>query len=76
MINVTISYIPGIRTHFLPAADNLFIIFSFNMLKTSDQLLTFFEGNFPDALDLIGKKDLIESYFSIKPAPLVSIKVR
>jgi hypothetical protein len=28
MMNVTISYIPGIRTHFLPAADILFITFS------------------------------------------------
>lgn len=32
MINVTISYITGIRTHYLPAADNLIVIFSSSFL--------------------------------------------
>jgi len=36
----------------------------------------FFEKYFPDAIDLIGKESLIETYFSIVASPLVSIKVR
>ena len=48
---------------------------SFKTIKTGEQLLTFFEGNFPDAVDLMGKKSLIDSYFAVSPAPLVSVKV-
>jgi hypothetical protein len=36
--------------------------------------VAFFKANFPDALDLMGTKYLIDTYFAIKPAPLVSIK--
>jgi hypothetical protein len=46
------------------------------MIENSDDLLTFFGANFPDAVDLMGEKYLVDSYFSITPAPLVSIKVR
>jgi hypothetical protein len=38
-------------------------------------LIGFFETNFPDSIPLIGKQKLIEDYFCIKPAALISIKV-
>ena len=49
--------------------------YRFKAIQSGSDLLSFFNENFPDALDLIGADCLIEAYFSIKPAPLVSIKV-
>ena len=54
-------------TLFLPLA-------IFEKITTVDELLTFFQKYFPDAISLIGKENLIETYFSSKPLPLVSIK--
>lgn len=54
----------------------LFMPFSnFDAIKTIDELLTFFSENFPDAVDLIGKKRLINDFFKATPQHLVSIKV-
>ncbi|XP_076260675.1 kynurenine 3-monooxygenase cn [Rhynchophorus ferrugineus] len=46
----------------------------FRSLTTQAELLTFFSDIFPDSLDLIGKKELVETYFSNEPSPLLSIK--
>ena len=56
---------------------SLFFVFNFRFkaIANGDDLSTFFNENFPDALDLIGQEHLIQSYFSVTPAPLVSIKV-
>lgn len=48
---------------------------NFQTIKTIDDLLTFFTEYFPDAIDLIGKKRLIEDFFSAKPQYLMSVKV-
>ncbi|XP_014255663.1 kynurenine 3-monooxygenase [Cimex lectularius] len=47
----------------------------FSMLDKKDKLLRFFRDKFPDAIDLIGEKSLIDTYFSTKPSFLISIKV-
>lgn len=52
-----------------------FFILSFDSILSADDVVNFFKENFPDALDLIGKSRLIESYFAIQPSPLISIKV-
>jgi kynurenine 3-monooxygenase len=46
----------------------------FEKLTTTDELLTFFQKYFPDAILLIGRENLIETFFSSKPLPLISIK--
>lgn len=46
----------------------------FQKLTNQDELLEFFQKYFPDAISLIGKENLIETYFSSKPLSLVSIK--
>ena len=46
----------------------------FQQLTTVDELLTFFQKYFPDAISFIGRENLIETYFSSKPLPLISIK--
>lgn len=46
----------------------------FQKLTTVDELLAFFQQYFPDAISLIGRQNLIETYFSSKPLPLMSIK--
>ena len=48
----------------------------FETLKTPNQVLEFFEKNFPDAVDLIGRQYLIECYFATKPSPLLTVKVK
>lgn len=47
----------------------------FNKIKNDEELLNFFRKNFADALPLIGEENLIDTYFSSKPQPLISIKV-
>ncbi|CAF1315106.1 unnamed protein product [Adineta ricciae] len=46
----------------------------FQQLTTVDELLTFFQKYFPDAISFIGRENLIETYFSSKPLPLISVK--
>ncbi|CAF1219488.1 unnamed protein product [Rotaria sp. Silwood1] len=46
----------------------------FQKITTTDELLTFFQQYFPDAISFIGRENLIETYFSSKPLPLISIK--
>lgn len=46
----------------------------FETLTTTDKLLEFFQKYFPDAISLIGRENLIETFFSSKPLSLVSIK--
>lgn len=46
----------------------------FQKLTTSEELLSFFQQYFPDAISLIGKQALIDTYFSSKPLSLMSIK--
>jgi len=68
MINVTISYIPGIRSHFLPAVDNLFIIFSSSLLDRLPVVFIFAKlfGYLMTRLKHIDQEDLnnpFEVYF-------------
>lgn len=49
---------------------------NFEKLRTAAELLEFFEENFPDAIQLIGEKRLVNDYFRAIPQHLVSIKVR
>lgn len=54
----------------------LFMPFNiFESLKTEKQLFTFFEQEFPDALDLVGRKELSNLFFKNPVGPLMSIKV-
>lgn len=46
----------------------------FRQLKTSDDVLKFFYKYFPDAVPLIGEKEILETYFSSKPQALISTK--
>lgn len=46
----------------------------FEQLTTTDELLGFFQKYFPDAITLIGRENLIETFFSSTPLPLISIK--
>ena len=46
----------------------------FDSIKTGSDLLNFFEKYFFDTLDLIGRQFLIDSFFSVTPEHLVSIK--
>ncbi len=48
---------------------------NFDKLKTSQEILFFFEKHFIDAIDLIGEKRLIEDFGKTKPQHLVSVKV-
>lgn len=49
---------------------------NFESIKTIDDLLAFFTENFPDAIDLIGQKRLINDFFKATPQYLVSVKVK
>ncbi|XP_014776105.1 kynurenine 3-monooxygenase [Octopus bimaculoides] len=46
----------------------------FETLHTKDDLLNFFEKTFPDSLPLIGRKSLVETFFSRKALPMVTVK--
>lgn len=48
----------------------------FECIKIPNDLLTFFGNYFPDAIDLIGTKRLVNDFFNCKPQSLVSVKVR
>lgn len=54
----------------------LFMPFTnFDQIKTIAELMDFFTEHFPDLIDLIGQKRLINSFFKATPQYLVSIKV-
>ncbi|CAI9724834.1 kynurenine 3-monooxygenase-like [Octopus vulgaris] len=46
----------------------------FESLHTKDDLLNFFEKTFPDSLPLIGREALVETFFSRKALPMVTVK--
>ncbi|CAF3539685.1 unnamed protein product [Rotaria sp. Silwood1] len=46
----------------------------FEKLTTANEFLIFFEKFFPDAISFIGRQNLIETFLSSKPSPLISIK--
>lgn len=48
---------------------------NFKEIQTYDILLQFFGEHFPDAIDLIGKKRLLNDFFKATPQHLVSVKV-
>ncbi|GLV41167.1 cinnabar [Carabus blaptoides fortunei] len=53
----------------------LFMPFAkFKLLDTSETLLAFFQKYFPDSVELIGRKHLVNDFFKATPSPLVSIK--
>ena len=47
---------------------------AFEQIRDMHDLISFFEKNFPDSIDVIGKHRLICDYFALKPASLISIK--
>ncbi|CAO1320848.1 unnamed protein product [Diamesa tonsa] len=47
---------------------------NFNLIKTPEELLTFFGQYFPDSIDLIGEKGLVNDFFKIKAQHLVAVK--
>lgn len=47
---------------------------NFNLIKTPDELLAFFKEYFPDSIDLIGEKGLVNDYFKIRAQHLVAVK--
>ena len=48
----------------------------FNAIVTKQDLVSFFEENFPDALSLIGKELLVTDYFKNPKGSLISIKCK
>lgn len=48
---------------------------NFGKIKTSEELLEFFNENFSDFISLVGSKRLINDYFKATPQYLVSVKV-
>ena len=47
---------------------------AFDAIKDMYDLMAFFEKNFCDSIDAIGKDKLIKDYFATKPSPLISVK--
>lgn len=55
---------------------NLFAPFHvLEKLKTSVELLKFYDEHFPDLLRLIGEQRLVQQFFEKEPQTLISIKV-
>ncbi|GAB6024376.1 hypothetical protein CHUAL_009542 [Chamberlinius hualienensis] len=48
----------------------------FQELDSDDQILQFFKKNFPDALPLLGQRQVIEEYKSMKASYLLTVKCR
>ncbi|CAF2703608.1 unnamed protein product [Rotaria sp. Silwood2] len=46
----------------------------FRKLKTADDVMNFFRQYFPDAVSFIGANEIVETFFSSKPQPLISTK--
>nr|XP_031846052.1 kynurenine 3-monooxygenase [Nomia melanderi] len=56
---------------------NIFAPFAtLNKLKTPQDLLDFYEEQFPDLLHLIGKQKLVKDYFEREPKTLISIQCK
>lgn len=47
----------------------------FDQLKTPENVIDFFQKYFVDAMNLMGRENLVEMYFSTKPLSLISITV-
>ena len=47
---------------------------NFNSIKTPEELLAFFGQYFPDSIDLIGEKGLVNDFFKIRAQHLVAVK--
>ena len=47
----------------------------FSSLKTPENLISFFQREFPDSIPLIGEEKLISDFFKNPKSPLMSIKV-
>jgi len=66
----------------LPNQDKSFTVSLFMPVETFDDikdeatLMSFFEHNYPDSIDLIGREKLSRDYFSTKPSMLISIKCK
>lgn len=64
----------------LPNQDKTFTVTLFMPFKNFEsitnefELLKFFKTDFPDSIDLIGKDDLINTFFNNKPSALITIK--
>ncbi|KAG5864721.1 hypothetical protein JTB14_032573 [Gonioctena quinquepunctata] len=53
----------------------LFMPFArFESLKTEETILSFFKEMFPDAVHSLGEKEIVETFLTTKPSPLVSIR--
>jgi len=46
----------------------------FEKIKTEEELMSFFHKTFPDSIPLIGKEELINTYFNSKALPMVCVK--
>jgi kynurenine 3-monooxygenase len=46
----------------------------FNSLSKSEEILQFFQENFPDFLSFVGSDEIIKTFLSSKPRPFVTIK--
>ncbi|OAD56203.1 Kynurenine 3-monooxygenase, partial [Eufriesea mexicana] len=56
---------------------NIFAPFStLDKLKTPQELLDFYQEQFPDLLELIGKEKLVKDFFEREPKSLISIKCK
>ncbi|KAG5678634.1 hypothetical protein PVAND_008290 [Polypedilum vanderplanki] len=49
---------------------------NFDSIKSSEELLKFFEIYFPDAIPLIGKERLVKDFFKIPAQHLIAVKCR
>lgn len=48
----------------------------FEEIKTQDEVLAFFEREFPDAIPIIGQENLINDYLKNPVGPLMTVKVK
>ncbi|XP_030760494.1 kynurenine 3-monooxygenase [Sitophilus oryzae] len=46
----------------------------FKSITDPEKLLNFFSNTFTDALELIGKEELVQTFFTSNPAPLITVK--
>ncbi|VEN43039.1 unnamed protein product [Callosobruchus maculatus] len=47
---------------------------NFNSLGSEAKIIHFFDNTFPDAIPLIGKEDLVQTFLNTKPSQLISVK--
>ena len=48
---------------------------NFEAITNEEELMAFFEAEFPDSIALIGRKDLVDMFFKNPVGALISIKV-